>query len=503
MKNKHIIAIALLILPIIALGQLNQESNQISIEKSKFEIEKLQLEIMQLQNVNRSSSFAPYISIVGGIVACGTLIWTILAGLRTFSNRTIEQKNVRISKSLEALSSESMPTRIGAVRSLKINVDEVVNELLTMIEIEESPTVLQAIVDTLSSCGKNSVQLIINANSITFSRRAWVMGRMSANGTEIKNVYGVAGLTTESGSILLKRYKSYYQQGKKSYSFNSVLTAIGDDSELNKIMRNYSAIAEVTGIILSQIIRDHKIIKNKNIEVDLSRTNLYGGCVKRSNFNYSFIGDAIMRHTVFISNKFRKTDFSNSDLYDTKIDNCLMEKCLLINAHFRSSTIIRSCYKDCDLTSAIFSGSDLKQNVYNNCKANKIQLRGCGIYSSQFCDCLLGGSHMQGANINRSRFINTKLHSVNLHGATIIKSFFEGVEIYGAILSGTKFISVVANNVKFNGIDLTSTIFVNCSFNNCDFSGANLDRVDFSTSKMKDSKFIKCKNYEHAIFKMA
>ncbi|MDR9403042.1 MAG: pentapeptide repeat-containing protein, partial [Halothece sp. Uz-M2-17] len=497
--------------------------------KTQLELKKLQAEIKKLNRENRYSEIKFWLSVLVGFSGSVTVIWTVIEGLRGFKFRTEEQQVARISRLLENFSHESQSVRLGAVRALTFDVDKVSDFLLAVAETETSITVRQAIATILAKGGKKTIRAVVEANARTLPERTFLLGRLEQleNG-EQANFYNLVSLNPDDIKILLKRFRTSYQQGKFR---NTVYpTYFGDlnleESELKQAAIHSGSLANISNLVISKVLSYPKntyllditynlfkyyskssIIKllfkyfwglgsnsRKKLikgELDLSGSNLYSIYLISFNLNNSLLSNSLLRHSVLLYSNINKSNFIGASCYNIKIQNCILIECNFTKSNFRESEIKFSNLERSNFREVVFSEATLNYVSFKNSNFEKGKLKGCDITEVDFQECSLEECQMQGAKLVRCQLSEVKFYRANFTEAVIKDVIAQNAKFNGANakscrfqdsanLTGADFSGADLTKADFSGANLTEAIFKKANLTRADFSGADLTKADFS-----------------------
>ena len=412
-----------------------------------------------------------WIKTLGGISGGIAVIWTIIYGLRTISQRSKEESRAKMSSLLESLSSESEYARLAAAKGLTRYIDNVIDEILTAISAEESCVVRTALENALYQIKKNNMKKVIRTNSETLINRSYLFGRLTAVGVEKEQIAARLRLTSESIKTIKDRFSIDYEYGKKIQQMHMKRQEIIESNQDNlgngigflfKESKIVSRLTESTGRVIARWIRGGRKIYWPETGLDLSETNLYKVELKKINASYSMFSYCLMRHSNLEKSTLYKSNFSFADLLDTCMDNANFCEANLMNCHLRSSSGKYANFSKAYLYGAIFSQSDFSNAEFVRATADKVKFRGTILTNAIFNNCSLVKSEFQEANLEGALFNETRMFGSILINANLEDSSMKGVLLNGADLRGAKFLNANLEDVDFRGANIKNVKFENC-----------------------------------------
>ena len=452
-----------------------QQTKLLSDRKLELEVAKLQQEVDLLEREQRYSGARLWLSVFGGLLGGATLVWTVVAGLRSFTHRTNEQRLSRIAGLLENLSADSDAARLGAARALKLYADDTFGELLAAAETERFLPAREAIVAALASGNAQTLRTVWDANADTLPHRAFLLGRLAAEKDQDPvALASLAGLTPKATRSILRRYRAHYQHGKRSNTLPLDPAAKDVEEQFSEGLAHTLRLVDTTRSVISKVLRDHRVLPFVRMELDLSEANLYRVQLSDCQVEYSLLRTAILRHAKLTNVHFHGAELWGVDLFDAKVVSCQFTKCCLTEAHWRESRIERSAFAETDLRNAVLSSSKILQTSFTNSQLEAAAFRGSEIVDCNLESCPLHGSQMQGSQILHCELGGAQLFRASLKGA-----YFENVKLRGA---------------KFNGADLSSCSFHRCDLRDVDFAGADISHAKFVNSMLDNMAFEHCRN---------
>lgn len=493
-----------LLFPSTAIAQ--QTSNNLS-ELEELEIKKLQIETNKSSYEERFYEVTFWIKILGSILGGIAIIWTIIKGIDTISQKTKEQSLKKISSLLESLSSESEYARLAAAKGLTLYADSVVDEILTAISIEKSDIVKNALENALYKITDNNMKKVIDSNNEALIRRPYLFGRLTEAGIEKEQIAARLSLTQELIKIdkeqIAARPKNAPESiittkdGYVNYRYGTNIQRLhmkrqeiiessqGDlDDGIKSLFEETKIVGrltESTGKLIAKWIRDERKIGWPKTGLDLSETNLNKVKLKKVDASYSIFSFSIMRNSNLNKSTLCKSNFSFSDLYDTCMDNADFSKANLMGCRLISSSGKYANFYKAYLADAIFSKGDFSNAKFVESKAYKVKFHKTKLTNAIFNECSLLCSEFQEADLEGASFNNLKMYRSKLIEANLKKSSMKDVHLNGADLRGATFVNANLQNVDFRGANIK----------NADFTGANIE---------KNVKFGKCKGVGEAIF---
>jgi|LGOV01.1.fsa_nt_gb hypothetical protein len=401
-----------LLFPSTAIAQ--QTSNNL-LELQELEIKKLQIETNKSSYEERFYVVTFWIKIAGIILGGIAVIWTIIKGIDTISQKTKEQSLKKISSLLTSLSSKSKYAKLAAAKGLTPYADRVVDELLTAISIEESDIVRKALEKALYKITDKNMKKVIDSNNEAFIHRPYLFGRLTEAGIDKEQIAARLSLTQElikidkepiatrpknapESLITIKDGYVNYRYGTNIQRLHTkrqeIIESSRDDLDdgiksLFEETKIVGQLTESTGRVIAKWIRDGRKIDWPKTGLDLSETNLYKVKLKKVDASYSIFSFCIMRNSNLNKSTLYNSNFSFSDLYDTCMDNADFSKANLMGCCLRSSYGKYANFSEVYLFDAIFSKSDFSNAKFVDSKAHKVKFHETKLRNAIFNRCSL------------------------------------------------------------------------------------------------------------------